>query len=155
MQTVSELVEQRRHLAMGQQRRLLGAGRREIAGEEGDRQLHPAATVDTARTATVHPRAAALAGTCVEVEITARNGGAIALQIEHLNIGMPGGDVGIRHEAHGKQFFDHREEAVDDLLRREIRSQLLLRRSEEHTSELQSRENLVCRLLLEKKNEKT
>src|SRR5690606_39414447 len=29
----------------------------------------------------------------------------------------------------------------------------LLERSEEHTSELQSRENLVCRLLLEKKNE--
>src|SRR5690606_41683577 len=27
-------------------------------------------------------------------------------------------------------------------------------RSEEHTSELQSRENLVCRLLLEKKNQK-
>src|SRR5690606_39580684 len=29
---------------------------------------------------------------------------------------------------------------------------LLRNRSEEHTSELQSRENLVCRLLLEKKN---
>src|SRR5690606_41510182 len=29
-----------------------------------------------------------------------------------------------------------------------------LERSEEHTSELQSRENLVCRLLLEKKNKK-
>src|SRR5690606_41629706 len=29
---------------------------------------------------------------------------------------------------------------------------LLRLRSEEHTSELQSRENLVCRLLLEKKN---
>src|SRR5690606_40373566 len=28
-------------------------------------------------------------------------------------------------------------------------------RSEEHTSELQSRENLVCRLLLEKKNQIT
>src|SRR5690606_41526575 len=28
-------------------------------------------------------------------------------------------------------------------------------RSEEHTSELQSRENLVCRLLLEKKKDKT
>src|SRR5690606_40867486 len=28
-------------------------------------------------------------------------------------------------------------------------------RSEEHTSELQSRENLVCRLLLEKKNGKS
>src|SRR5690606_40195759 len=31
----------------------------------------------------------------------------------------------------------------------------LILRSEEHTSELQSRENLVCRLLLEKKNEQT
>src|SRR5690606_42065123 len=31
---------------------------------------------------------------------------------------------------------------------------LLFSRSEEHTSELQSRENLVCRLLLEKKKEK-
>src|SRR5690606_35687274 len=30
-----------------------------------------------------------------------------------------------------------------------------IQRSEEHTSELQSRENLVCRLLLEKKNDKT
>src|SRR5690606_40087754 len=28
-----------------------------------------------------------------------------------------------------------------------------VQRSEEHTSELQSRENLVCRLLLEKKND--
>src|SRR5690606_39783639 len=31
-------------------------------------------------------------------------------------------------------------------------SSALVLRSEEHTSELQSRENLVCRLLLEKKN---
>src|SRR5690606_40821856 len=30
---------------------------------------------------------------------------------------------------------------------------LVIERSEEHTSELQSRENLVCRLLLEKKNQ--
>src|SRR5690606_39813627 len=30
--------------------------------------------------------------------------------------------------------------------------EILRSRSEEHTSELQSRENLVCRLLLEKKN---
>src|SRR5690606_41048177 len=30
----------------------------------------------------------------------------------------------------------------------------IVRRSEEHTSELQSRENIVCRLLLEKKNER-
>src|SRR5690606_40057813 len=33
----------------------------------------------------------------------------------------------------------------------ELRCRLVEGRSEEHTSELQSRENLVCRLLLEKK----
>src|SRR5690606_41784833 len=33
-------------------------------------------------------------------------------------------------------------------------AQQIEHRSEEHTSELQSRENLVCRLLLEKKKEK-
>src|SRR3989442_7554285 len=32
-----------------------------------------------------------------------------------------------------------------------VAAQLLLQRSEEHTSELQSRPHLVCRLLLEKK----
>src|SRR5207302_5409934 len=35
------------------------------------------------------------------------------------------------------------------------RAEVLLGRSEEHTSELQSRENLVCRLLLEKKKKET
>src|SRR5690606_41029040 len=39
--------------------------------------------------------------------------------------------------------------AAGDLVR--IRGHHSLWRSEEHTSELQSRENLVCRLLLEKK----
>src|SRR5438034_7939999 len=36
-----------------------------------------------------------------------------------------------------------------------IRAILRRRRSEEHTSELQSHSDLVCRLLLEKKNKKT
>src|SRR2546430_8212817 len=35
--------------------------------------------------------------------------------------------------------------------RLDLREQQILRRSEEHTSELQSQSNLVCRLLLEKK----
>src|SRR5690606_41130785 len=38
-------------------------------------------------------------------------------------------------------------------LRDEVAWKKLPGRSEEHTSELQSRENLVCRLLLEKKND--
>src|SRR5439155_27344149 len=37
----------------------------------------------------------------------------------------------------------------------EMMTRLVLKRSEEHTSELQSRGHLVCRLLLEKKKQQT
>src|SRR5206468_12513539 len=48
---------------------------------------------------------------------------------------------------------DHHERAVADRLRveRQVMADVAGRRSEEHTSELQSRSDLVCRLLLEKK----
>src|SRR5207253_10691350 len=46
---------------------------------------------------------------------------------------------------------DLRHPASSDLTRSSIRRWMLERRSEEHTSELQSRGHLVCRLLLEKK----
>src|SRR6266496_5579807 len=41
--------------------------------------------------------------------------------------------------------------AADEFLHKPVRPQQLQARSEEHTSELQSRRDLVCRLLLEKK----
>src|SRR3712207_8953136 len=55
-----------------------------------------------------------------------------------------------------------RDEVLQAVMKRNITAptvqsarapQAALRRSEEHTSELQSRQYLVCRLLLEKKNE--
>src|SRR5690606_41999087 len=45
-----------------------------------------------------------------------------------------------------------REFAIYAFISMFVLSFMLTIRSEEHTSELQSRENLVCRLLLEKKN---
>src|SRR3712207_6867131 len=66
-----------------------------------------------------------------------------ALQVAHFR-GQPldgGGDDAERREIHGMPV------AGDDLRRHW--------RSEEHTSELQSRQYLVCRLLLEKKKKKT
>ena len=51
-----------------------------------------------------------------------------------------------------KRLNDFRQGRVNT--RVEARRQLVLRRSEEHTSELQSRLHLVCRLLLEKKKKK-
>src|SRR5256885_9904183 len=51
-----------------------------------------------------------------------------------------------RHAGRGIPLVDGQQEAV-------LRAQALLCRSEEHTSELQSPCNLVCRLLLEKKKD--
>src|SRR5690606_1045548 len=45
--------------------------------------------------------------------------------------------------------------ASNGSLRHWLISRCTAKRSEEHTSELQSRENLVCRLLLEKKKNRT
>src|SRR2546430_3082013 len=47
--------------------------------------------------------------------------------------------------------FDQDEEDIKHALRLISRASTVVRRSEEHTSELQSQSNLVCRLLLEKK----
>src|SRR5690606_2366184 len=58
--------------------------------------------------------------------------------------GPPGGGRHDRHLGH--------EHAHERRMRSMVAHQQLIGRSEEHTSELQSRENLVCRLLLEKKN---
>src|SRR3712207_7620097 len=44
-----------------------------------------------------------------------------------------------------------RERLFDQFRRGELRTLVVSKRSEEHTSELQSRQYLVCRLLLEKK----
>src|SRR5688572_32741186 len=51
-----------------------------------------------------------------------------------------------------RQIQERRGKAEGGLFKRPIRQ---LFRSEEHTSELQSQSNLVCRLLLEKKKKKT
>src|SRR5690606_42018960 len=54
--------------------------------------------------------------------------------------------IGAHHRVIGK--------TKNFVARRRIERALDGKRSEEHTSELQSRENLVCRLLLEKKKDK-
>src|SRR2546430_11737444 len=53
----------------------------------------------------------------------------------------------VREQPQGER--ERLDELADDLDRRHDRS-----RSEEHTSELQSQSNIVCRLLLDKKNKK-
>src|SRR5690242_21312004 len=65
--------------------------------------------------------------------------------------------TGVPHERRKQLVLDRREVAFllrhEDLPTGEIDSHIAERRSEEHTSELQSHVNLVCRLLLEKKKE--
>src|SRR3712207_7926784 len=72
--------------------------------------------------------------------------------------------AGDRDAADGEQVFDMElqadaEHQQDDADLRELLGERAVgheaRRSEEHTSELQSRQYLVCRLLLEKKKQKS
>src|SRR5947209_9852272 len=60
--------------------------------------------------------------------------------------GLAAGGSDVNDRRHGGGI-----KALDDFLRRGNRQE----RSEEHTSELQSRQYLVCRLLLEKKKKNT
>src|SRR5690606_39543150 len=63
--------------------------------------------------------------------------------------------VGAMHEYRHAELWLNDEKLLDWRLRgTAIHSNDQFDRSEEHTSELQSRENLVCRPLLEKKNTK-
>src|SRR5207302_8425829 len=62
---------------------------------------------------------------------------------------------GVRLDEVTRGLLDERFVVVNDTLVGERETSGVARlRSEEHTSELQSRENLVCRLLLEKKKKK-
>src|SRR2546427_4547054 len=67
-------------------------------------------------------------------------------------------DALMRHQAvaAGVQGLEVRGQALGDVVGVELRDLcgLAQARSEEHTSELQSQSNLVCRLLLEKKKKK-
>src|SRR5690606_39762463 len=80
-------------------------------------------------------------------------------EVEQLGVRgrLEDGEAGERHEAeHQERTGAGTEHAVVEADRRHEQQSEQQRtdpavRSEEHTSELQSRENLVCRLLLEKK----
>src|SRR5207244_6231567 len=58
--------------------------------------------------------------------------------------------AGARHHRHIARHADHGAQSTG-----ELRASKLTSRSEEHTSELQSPDHLVCRLLLEKKKQKS
>src|SRR2546427_6012296 len=62
--------------------------------------------------------------------------------------------VAVRVEEHGAQVLRHAILLEDAAVAAHEAAVGLLDRSEEHTSELQSQSNLVCRLLLEKKKKK-
>src|SRR3712207_7328717 len=71
-------------------------------------------------------------------------------QVVNLHVGQDDLDER-QHEQHQQHVEEHPRPALEvDVLGGAGRGDALLDRSEEHTSELQSRQYLVCRLLLEK-----
>src|SRR5690606_40578120 len=73
-------------------------------------------------------------------------GARLVLDVFNPSVRLLAGADGVRRSRESLSFTDpHRGQVNVEVAERY--------RSEEHTSELQSRENLVCRLLLENKNE--
>src|SRR5690606_40267292 len=75
--------------------------------------------------------------------------------IDHVDQTRPWGGFFVIAEEQAQQFADTYFDGLDVQnlkISGKLSPKILVVRSEEHTSELQSRENLVCRLLLEKKN---
>src|SRR5947209_15763338 len=99
-----------------------------------------------------------IAGGAAGVALAAVNA-AVARDVPEPETGALGGEAGTYAWKHGQIFYRHAgEETAPPLLfvhgiGAGARS-FMWRRSEEHTSELQSRQYLVCRLLLEKKKKK-
>src|SRR3712207_7506857 len=89
--------------------------------------------------------------------VRAAGGGDLGVPVEN---GAPGPPEAVPHEERvaglGVGFeglpapLQSHADVVGDLLRGEVEGVVVIERSEEHTSELQSRQYLVCRLLLEK-----
>src|SRR2546427_3309862 len=95
---------------------------------------------------------AALAGAAgaEDVSVVAKVGGIPWFNAMETGIGKAGRELGISSGMVGPTEADAAQQvrAVEDLI---ARTCWAASRSEEHTSELQSQSNLVCRLLLEKK----
>src|SRR3712207_8226166 len=83
------------------------------------------------------------------VEVLAGARGAV----DRAEVAIAGREAHARVGDHGRRRDGGRVDHGDRALR--VGDEEVLGRSEEHTSELQSRQYLVCRLLLEKKNQCT
>ena len=99
MQAVAEFVEQGQHVVMGEQGRLAFGRRREIAGQEGHRQLQLLAVVETGA-ADIHPGTAALAIARVQVDVGAGEHAAVGVaHVVIAHVRMPHVDVFARGQA--------------------------------------------------------
>src|SRR3712207_7376797 len=79
---------------------------------------------------------------------------SIERMVEYVRALMTGGPAALWEQVQG-DIGDLKERVLGDIrtmIITEVIKAAVLKRSEEHTSELQSRQYLVCRLLLEKKN---
>src|SRR5437867_7901420 len=90
------------------------------------------------------------------VQVLARRAGALD-GAQHLDLALQGHDLASDRRNRIQRLFQERNQLVRLIHREDLVSDPFHRippaeRSEEHTSELQSPYDLVCRLLLEKKN---
>ena len=113
MQAVAELVEQGDRVGPGNQHRLAGRRRDEVGVVGDDRREAGQALL---RAVLAHPGARALAGTGIEIEVPQADAGAVALDLEHLDIRVIDRQVGQLLEGQAEQFAGGPEHALSQLV---------------------------------------
>ncbi len=126
VQAVAEFVEEGDDLVVREQRRLVADRAGEVAGEVGHRGLHTGVGQHLAAAGVVHPGAAALAVTGVQVDVELRQQLALRrFDAEEAHVGVP--HLGrLRADLHGEQRLHDVEQAVQHGRLREVLLHLLL-----------------------------
>src|SRR5690554_7302458 len=180
VQGMAKFVEESRHLVEGQQGRLVATWRSKVTYNGDHRMNKVAFLIDLLLAVTAHPSTATLAGTRMHIHI--QNTYVTAICLLHFpgcSLWMVNRHIVALLKLQSIQLIGHHKDAVTHTAHLKIptdfsliqivlglthlfgivtpipKSQIKVVRSEEHTSELQSRPHLVCRLLLEKKKKKT
>ena len=128
VQPVPGLVKQRDDFIVREAGRLAVHRCGEVAGQISHWRLHPAIDMFVARARVVHPRAAALAFTRVQVEIELRDQLACRrFNAEKAHVGVPYRRL-VRADGHAEQRFDDTEQSGQHRRLREILFHFVLRK---------------------------
>ncbi|RML45987.1 hypothetical protein APX70_08567 [Pseudomonas syringae pv. maculicola] len=123
VQAVTEFVEQGGDFIVGQQRRLTGSGRREVAYQISHRALQRTLRSATTITGAIHPGTATLVGASIQIKEETPDVLAVFLDLEQTNVRVPGVEAFLLGNLDAVQTLDDGKQAAEHLIDGEVGAQ--------------------------------